>query len=438
MNIGIAAAGVTVMVTSFGLPDVAARDLAVEPGRTRQLSGLVLTVRLSAVAFTGAIGIAIVAIVDPSAVDLAGFVAASALALAASGEWALRGLARLSAFATAMAVGGVVVLAGCAFVVPNVPTAPLAMGIFALGESVTAILAWRSVRPGRVRLGLHGVGSMMRRSWPVALSSLIVYAYYANVDTIILGVTRSAEEAGLYSAPYRLFLGVNTVAIFAAYALFQPYAAAVANGREREARAMLREALLPLVAYGWLVVGAAELIGGEVLRAMFGPEFGAMRAEFIILCLTVPWYCIGYPAGFLLVAQDASRRFLVGAAVAGGLSLALNLALIPPFGPPGAAAATGVALTGGSLTWLALHGMIDTRAAIVLCMMVVVSGGAVVAAVEASSARAIGAVTIAAGFAGLARYARRRDLNGIRRAIGRIRGEEGAVQMDHVADESVE
>jgi O-antigen/teichoic acid export membrane protein len=395
-NIGIAVAGIGVMGCSLGLPDVAARDIAVEPDRLRPLAWTVLTVRIGLLGLLGIGGVLATTLFggDPSTAAL---IAALAVLLGASGEWALRGLGRLPAFARAMSSGGIVVLAGALALVPRESTAQAGLAVLAIGELCTTLMTWRSAGIGWPRPTLGGLRALLRRSWPVGLSALAVYAYYANLDTVLLGATRSAREAGLYSAPYRLFLGVNIIAVFAAYALFRPYAELFARGDGPRAVDLLRRAFLPLAAYGLIILASAEIAGESILVGLFGPDFGQMRSVLVVLCLTMPWYCVGYPCGYLLIARDENRRFMAGAAVAGVGNVVLNLILIPPYGPAGAAAATAIALVAGSVIWIAAHRLLDRRVAAMLLVLAACSLGAIIAARRGGSADTIGVVTLVVG-----------------------------------------
>lgn len=410
VNVGIAIAGILFVACGLGLPETGSRDASVAPGRSQEIAERVLTGRLIVLAGSSATLLACVAIFARHDLPAVGLVVAMAAALAISVEWLLRGLERMGAVATANSVGGAVVLAGAALVVVAKPTAEAALAVFVAGDLTVALLTLRSAPLRRVpRPRVAGLGTVVRRSWPLGASALVVYSYYANLDTIVLSVTRSAAEAGLYSAPYRLFLAFTVVGTFAAYALLPRIARAVAAGPAEDAREMaaLRRALVPLAGYGLVVLGVVELAGDDLLIVLFGPDFSGQSDVFATLCLSLPWYVVSFPVGYALIARDANGRFLAGAAAAGGLNLVLNLALIPRFGPIGAAAATTIALTAGSVVWLGAHGMLHRAAAPALALV----AGATLAGLVAPAvpgAATVGALTCAAGLmalvAGIASY----------------------------------
>jgi O-antigen/teichoic acid export membrane protein len=405
VNVGIAIAGLLFVVSGLGLPETGSRDASVAPGRAAELVDRVLAGRLLVLAALSLVLAAVVALVAPGDLPAVALAIGMAAAAAVSVEWLLRGLERMGAVAVANAAGGIVVLLGTAVLVTTRTAAESALTIFVAGElavSALTLAAARLPRPPRPRL--TGLRSAVRRSWPLGASALVVYSYYANLDTILLSVTRSAEDAGLYSAPYRLFLALNVIGTFAAYALMPRIARAVAAGPAADRAAMvgLRRALLPLTGYGLLVLGLVEVNGDDVLRALFGAPFGGQDDVFVVLCLAVPWYTAAFPVGYALIARDANRRFFLGAAVAGALNIALNAALIPPFGPIGAAIATTCALVAGCIVWLRAHGMLSRAAVPAIALLALASAGGLVALASTALASLVGATTACAGILALA------------------------------------
>ena len=404
VNVGIAIAGILFIAGGLGLPETGSRDASISPPRAPELVDRVLTGRLLAIGVLGCVLVGAVAIAAPDDLPVVAIAIAMAVALAFSVDWLLRGLERMGAVAFANAAGGFVVLAGALLVVAANPTAEAALAVFVLGEATVALLTLRAARLPRAPCPrVVGLRQAVRRSWPLGASALVVYSYYANLDTILLSVTRSAAEAGLYSAPYRLFLAFNVLGTFAAYVLLPRIARAVATGPAADARAMadLRRALVPLAGYGLVVLGAVEIAGADILRVLFGARFDGQRDVFLVLALSIPWYTAAFPVGYALIARDANRRFLWGAAAAGGLNIVLSVALIPPLGAIGAAAATTAALIAGSAVWLGAHGMLRGETLGLIALLLLASTAGTVAIATHEAVAVVGALTLALGFAGL-------------------------------------
>ena len=400
VNVAIAVGGLLFLACGLGLSEVSTRDVSLDPTRGQELADGVLGGRLIALGALSMVTLAIVAVVGPRTLPLVAMAVLMAAALACSLDWLLRGVERMAAVAAATAAGGTVVLVGTLTVVSAEPAAEVAIGTFVAGEIVVTALTLRFAGLRRLpRPRLKGLRLTLRRSWPLGASSLIVYSYYANLDTVLLSLTRSAEEAGLYSAPYRLFLALNVVGTFAAYAVLPGLSRAISRDMDSDDRAMdsLRRALLPLAAYGLVVLGLVELFGGATLRLLFGEAFESEQAVFAVLCLAIPWYTVSFPVGYALIARDANRSFLIGAGVAGALNLALNVALIPRFGTEGAAVATAAALVAGCTFWLRSHGMLDRRNGLVIGVLCASTIGALTTLVASEAAKVAGGLTVLAG-----------------------------------------
>ena len=414
VNAAIAVSGVAAVLTTVGLTDIGARDVAVAPRTIQAVASRVVTVRLYTILVTLAGSAAVALVIDPEYLDLVLAGGAMAVGMAVSGEWALRGLERMRRLAFASMAGALTVAIGALLIALLGGGPVIALCAFAVGEAVLAAATWVGVgRAGWPRPTLVGAGAMLRRSWPVGAASLIVYSYYANVDTIILAAVRSPAEAGLYSAPYRMFLMLNVVAVFAAYAAFPTLSRASDAALDSDARLLLTRILELLLCYGLLVVGCVHIFGGAALGWLFGSQFETMETTFALLSLAVAWYSIGYPAGYSLIADRKNKRFLAGAATAGALSLALNLTLIPPYGAEGAGAATAIAFAAASLVWLRARGLLVG----VGWLMVAALGSlsAAVGVADVANARTelgiVAVISSCAGFGWIAWRRRTRDNN---------------------------
>jgi len=214
------------------------------------------------------------------------------------------------------------------------------------------------------------------------------------------------EEAGLYSAAYRVFLTLCAVGLLAAQAMQPMLARGIKAGRGTQMARALRGALLDLAAFALAVLAAAELAGGRALGFLFGSQYEAMGPTFILLCVGLTWYSVGLPAGYSSIAGDRNERYLAGAATAGAVSLGLNLVLIPPLGTIGAATATAVAFASATLIWLLATRLLDRAMLALVVLLAVSSGGGVASAAAPAAGPAVGAIT-AAGAISLALGRRR-------------------------------
>jgi len=378
LNVSIAISGIALIASSLGLPELGARESALAPQRAGWLAGHVAVTRNLVLAAVSTASILTATVVWPGHTPLLVIAAVMAMFMAASGDWLARGLEHMTLAAMANAAGGFAVLGASLVIVTISNSATAALTAFALGEFVVAAVLWANLlRDYKIEIGISGMSSMLRRARPLALSSLAVYSYYANIDTIIIAGSRSNSEAGLYSAPYRLFLVLNLVAVFAAYAMLPILTRLADANEEGDADRLIRSTLAVLAGYGLVTLALVELVGGEILALLFGARFRVAAGTFVLLAAGVAWYSVGYPAGYSLIARAEPARFLRGAATASILSIILDIALIPSFGMSGAGGATMAAFAAATLVWLSGRRLLNRSTLLILTSLTVTSAAAI-------------------------------------------------------------
>jgi O-antigen/teichoic acid export membrane protein len=353
LNVAIALSGLLLVAVNFGLSDLGARDVALDPAGTAVTAGRVLGLRLAALVVAGLPALALTLALWSGRAGLALLAYAMSAVMAVSADWIARGLGAMSRVAVATGAGGAVVAAGAALLTLTGGTATAAMAWFVAGELTTAVLLWVFVAgTGRPAITLSGVRALARRAAPVAVSSFVIYTYTANLDTIIIAATRSAREAGLYSAGYRMVLALSAVGTLAAYALLPRMAGQVRAGEGAEGvRRMLVGAMAPLATLGVAFMATAVLAAGPILGFLFGAEFESVGETFVLLTAGLAWYITTYPAAYALLALGENASYMRGAVAAGVAGLGLDLALIPPFGIIGAGAASATAFVLAAAVW---------------------------------------------------------------------------------------
>jgi O-antigen/teichoic acid export membrane protein len=356
LNVAIAVSGILLVAVNFGLSDLGARDVAIEPERAASIAGRVVGFRMASLVVAGLPILAIMVLVWAHRPGLALLAYGMAAVMACSADWLARGLGVMSRVAIATGVGGIVVAGGAAALAVTGGTPTIAMGIFVLGELTTAILLWAFVSPmAKPKVRLVGARSLGRRALPVAVSSFVIYTYTANLDTIILAAARSSREAGLYSAAYRVTLALNAVGTLAAFALLPSMAreARAGIGATRAVRRIVVRAMVPLAILGIAAVAVTAAAGAHILRILFGSEFEVVAPTFVLLSIGFAWYITTYPAGYALLALGRNAAFMRGALAAGVTGLSLDLILIPPLGIIGAGIASACAFLLAAAVWTA-------------------------------------------------------------------------------------
>jgi putative peptidoglycan lipid II flippase len=84
----------------------------------------------------------------------------------------------------------------------------------------------------------------------------------------------------------------------------------------------------------------ASCLGGGLMPKLFGPEYGPADTPFALLVWAVAVSIVSVNFGNVLLAVGDEKRYAVGVAIGAVVNIALNFALIPPFGMAGSAVAT--------------------------------------------------------------------------------------------------
>lgn len=201
---------------------------------------------------------------------------------------------------------------------------------------------WYLARKGiidlrKLRPRLAGARRMLDESWPLAFSQGAIVILY-SCDTIILGFTHGDNTVGQYASAYKLML-VATVVSSALCSAYYPALARAHDDPERARRvqseftSLMVWMGLPIAALGWA-------LGRHVVRLMYGAEFFESGVYFEWLCLNVGLIFINLALGAPLTAWGLQKLHFKITGSAALVNLALNLVLIPIYGPWAAVATT--------------------------------------------------------------------------------------------------
>jgi O-antigen/teichoic acid export membrane protein len=349
------------VLADAGLSAVVVREISRQPSRTAALVGNALTVRL--VLGLGVVALAaLLALVLPYSPDvrravliagvpfLLGLASSSVAAVfqARLEMWraAVADVAgRLAAFAALVAV----VVADLGFLAVVASTA--------VGAAVALAVSVALVR------GLAPVGPRAdRRVWrelvvagvPIGVT-LAVNEVYFRADTFILSLFRPFSEVGLYTFAYRVY---ELLALFPAIVMTSifPLFSRFLGARRDAAQRVLDAAADLFVAVGVPIAAGGVVLAPEIARVVAGDDFvDAATPLRLLLCASLPAWISGL-LGYALIAAGRQRSVLMLSLAALVLNVALNLALVPSYGPDAAAA---VAL--GSEVFLVVGGWLLVR-----------------------------------------------------------------------------
>jgi O-antigen/teichoic acid export membrane protein len=194
-----------------------------------------------------------------------------------------------------------------------------------------------------VRAGIHGLGSILARSWRIGATEL-TWGVHWYAGLILLGYVATSTDAAWHSASLRLVMALHTGVWLYLYVLLPNLARVVT--RDPDAWRELVGESLRLTSWAGAAIAVVGTLGAEpILTLIFGAPFVAAVPGFRAAVWVVPvaWMS-GHIRYSLIAAQQQHldyRAGLVGAAT----TIAVTLALAPSFGSAG----SGIALLVGTI-----------------------------------------------------------------------------------------
>jgi O-antigen/teichoic acid export membrane protein len=250
-------------------------------------------------------------------------------------------------------------------VAPGLKLAVIALLI--LGQAGVDFLAWGYVAAGLIGLLVYGVlltrllrvrGLLARFRWrmldmPVRelvlftiplLTSDLVYIVLNTSDAVLLGWFRGADDV----AAFRVVIpaaGLNQLVFSSFTLLFVPAAARLYARNDREGvRDLYWQTAIWMAVFTFPLFALTFSLAGDVTRTLYGDRY-AGSALFLAM-LSFAYYfntALGFN-GLTLRVYGAMRSIVLINIAAAVLNLALNLILIPLYGPLGAAIGTSTSL----------------------------------------------------------------------------------------------
>jgi O-antigen/teichoic acid export membrane protein len=321
---------------SMGLERVAVERAAADPAHEREWLGALQTLRLTLSIPAGLLALAVLLVISHDATMRTAAAFASVVVIGSalssvSVAFELRARNRVVVaieLLNGLAWAGVVVLValgGGGLVALAIGFAVVSIATNLLEAGLAVRVAGISLRGARRRWG-----PLLRRGVPVGIGGLLILAY-GYIDQVLVYELAGARDAGLYGAVYKVLERVQFIPATVLVTLFPILVAARDVDPARVDRViqsavdfLLISALPPL---------AITLAGAEPLAVLlFGEEFRAAAPAFPILMGAFVLISIGYLAGYLVIAYELQRRFVVFAAVALVVNVAGNLLLVPRYG----------------------------------------------------------------------------------------------------------
>jgi O-antigen/teichoic acid export membrane protein len=237
---------------------------------------------------------------------------------------------------------------------------------------------------------------LLRISLPLGVA-VVVGTIYFRADALLLSLLKGSHDVGIYGVAYRFYeMTIPFPAFFLAPVFPLLSTAAVSAAGLGEFLQLLQKSFDVLTIAAVLVVAATVPLAPELVRLVAGEAFADSTTPLRLLMFGAAFSFLASILLFALIALERERSVLLLTLVALVVNLALNLALIPPYGYNAAAAiATGTQLVIAVGALYLVHRAAGFSPSVRVALRAVAAGAAVFGLLAAMQAPL--AVSLAAG-----------------------------------------
>ncbi len=211
-------------------------------------------------------------------------------------------------------------------------------------SSIGAVLVFMAVGPRRLSWAVSwpAAREMLRNAWPLLVSAISISAYM-RIDQVMLKQMAGATSVGTYAAAVKLSELWYALPTALAISVFPKIVAMRASGQDKEYIAKLRTICDLLALYSYVVVAGVWILAPALIHVLFGPAYSSSVPILRVHVVALLFVALGVIYTRWLTVEERTTLVMVSTCIGAVLNIALNLALIPAFGPLGAAWATVIA-----------------------------------------------------------------------------------------------
>jgi len=189
-------------------------------------------------------------------------------------------------------------------------------------------------------IDINFLRSILKVGFILVLSSLMVKVYY-NVDTIMMGIFRSMEEVGVYSALYNFVLGLVSIRNVILGAVFPTLSRVKILPKKVFIRKIVFIEILSS-SLGLIAFLVAIFFNKFWINLIYGSKYisDLSLKVFNILMVTPLIIFVDLVFPSLLITAEYEKYYFLVTSIGAGLNFILNLFFIPRYGMVGAAITT--------------------------------------------------------------------------------------------------
>lgn len=190
----------------------------------------------------------------------------------------------------------------------------------------------------RFNLDMELWRDMLRRSFPLAVSAILVLIYF-KLDTIFLSVMKGSDAVGIYSLAYKIMENLIFFPSMVVGLTMPLMSRSASEDREQFVSIMQRTLNFLLVAIVPIVLGIFA-VSDKLIRLLSEPAFAAAAPVLDILTLALACIFLGALFSNAIIALKRQKDLAYIYACGAVFNVAVNLVVIPRYSYFGAAFST--------------------------------------------------------------------------------------------------
>jgi O-antigen/teichoic acid export membrane protein len=205
-------------------------------------------------------------------------------------------------------------------------------------NALVALALFRTLVPLRLHVDPARWRRLVVQALPIGVA-LILNVIYFRLDAFLLSVLKGSRDVGIYGIAFRFSEMLTPFPLFFVASVFPVMAAAIGAHNREQLWSVTQRAFDVLLLAAVPVVLGTIAIAPQLVRVLAGRAFGDAELPLRLVVFGTGVAFLTTLFGYVLVALDRQRNGVWLSLVTLLVNLALNLALIPPYGYVAAAAA---------------------------------------------------------------------------------------------------
>lgn len=168
-------------------------------------------------------------------------------------------------------------------------------------------------------------------TWPIAIAIFFNLLYF-KADTLVLSLTRTQAEVGIYSAPYRVLEILTALPFIYAGLILAPLTTAWVEKNLERFNSIVQKSFDFLSILIFPMIVGAVLLADQIIELIAGSEFAASAQVLQVIIFATAIIFISTLFGHLVVVINKQKKAIWGYLIVAAFALTSYIIFIPTYG----------------------------------------------------------------------------------------------------------